>query len=161
MKHIKKYGKSQTFKVKLNNKIHQVYLKDVQLNVARPKDFIHFSLLKITASDTMTSLIPIHVINKGEVERKGLLLQLAISAVEVEYPVGSGVNNIEIDVANLEVGDAICIKDLIVPEGYKIQIDADSVVANVTHPKVQEEEESVEPSKVDVIGEKADEEDKA
>ena len=156
----KTYGKSKTFKVKLDNKTHQVYIKDIQLDTFKPSNIIHFSLLKITATDTMHAEIPVHPVGRSEVERKGLVLQVVIPTLEVEYPVGAGVNAIDVDVTKLDADHAIHVKDLILPEGFKLHLDPEAVVINAAYPKVAEEEPATESAEPEVVGEeKADAED--
>src|SRR5690554_2667014 len=71
----KTYGRSKTFKVKLDRKNHDVYFKDVQIVISRPNDIVHFSLLKVSAKDKITAEIPIVLLGKHEVEKEGLLAQ--------------------------------------------------------------------------------------
>ena len=149
----KTYGKSKTFKVKLDNKTHQVYLKDIQLDTFKPTDVIHFSLLKITATDTMHADIPVHPVGKNEVERKGLVLQVVIPTLAVEFPVGAGVNSIDIDVSALDADHAIHVKDLILPEGFKLHLDPEAVVINASYPRVVEEETTTETKEPEVVSE--------
>jgi large subunit ribosomal protein L25 len=149
----KTYGKSKTFKVKLDNKTHQVYIKDIQLDTFKPNNIIHFSLLKIMATDSMHAEIPVHAVGKNEVERKGLILQVVIPTLEVEFPVGAGVNVIDVDVSALDADHAIHIKDLVLPEGFKLHLDPEAVVINAAYPKVVEEEPATEPAEPEVVGE--------
>lgn len=149
----KTYGKSKTFKVKLDNKTHDVYLKDIQLDTFKPTNVIHFSLLKVTASDTMHAEIPVHPVGKNEVERKGLVLQVVIPTLEVEFPVGAGVNSIDVDVSHLDAGHAVHVKDLILPEGFKLHLDPEAVVVNAAYPRVMEEETSTESPEPEIISE--------
>jgi|AntRauTorcE11897_2_1112592.scaffolds.fasta_scaffold00001_523 large subunit ribosomal protein L25 len=158
-KALKDYGKNTTFKVQLEDKTHQVYFQDLQENPLKAKDIIHFSLLKVTASDTITTEIPVNVMGKENIERKNLLLQLIHQTLEVEFPVGSGINTIDVDVSQLEEGDAVYVKDLEVPKGFKFSVDADEIVANVVVPKMEEPEETDdEQTEPELIGEEDSEE---
>lgn len=139
----KAYGKSKTFKIKLDNKNHLVYLKDIELDTFKPNNIIHFSLLKVSASDTMTAEIAVHAVGKDHIEKQGLILQI-MPTLTVEFPADAGINNIDVDVTKLAVGDAICAKDIVLPEAFKLHLEPETIVANVSYSKVAEAEEKAE-----------------
>ena len=94
------FGKSITFKAKLEGKAHQVYIKDIQNDPLDRNKILHFDMIKVSASDKMTANIPVHEIGKSDVEKKGFIVQLLTPTLEAEYQVGKGVASIErIDVA--------------------------------------------------------------
>lgn len=146
----KTYGSSQVFKIKLGTKMHQVYFKDLQRDILKPSKIVHFGLLKISANDTMTAMLPVVLLNKNEVERQGLVVQQVIKELEVEYPVSEGAPTLELDIAHLNYGDAVHVKDLNLPENLKISVSVDEMIANIIYPKVKEEatEELAEADKV-------------
>ncbi|MFH5881979.1 50S ribosomal protein L25 [Liberiplasma polymorphum] len=148
MKNYYQHGKSMTFKIKLDGKSHQVYIKDVQLDPLNQRNVVHFDLIKVTATSTITADIPVHLINKDTVEAKGYVVQQIANAVHTEYGVGKGINNFQVDVEGLEQGDALYIKDLNVPEGIKILDDPEKMIVNVTMPTIEEEPEDDEDEEV-------------
>ena len=151
MKHYHDFGTSMTFKVKYEGKTHQVYIKEVQVDPLNLNNFLHFDLIKVSASDTISADIPVYLSNKDKVEAKGLIVQLIAQTVLTEYQVGKGVSNFTLDVSTLEQGDAIYIKDIELAEGLKILDDPEKMVVNVTLPSMEEEpEESADDEEVEV-----------
>jgi large subunit ribosomal protein L25 len=143
-KALQTYGQSKTFKVKLDGKTHQVYIKDLECETLKPNNIVHFGLLKISASDTITASMPIVLVGKGEVEKEGLVVQHLLHELEVEKPVGAETDHFEVDVHAMKLGDALHVKDISLPEGFKAHHDGEDLVVNVTYPKVQAVEEPAE-----------------
>ncbi len=151
MNHYHEYGTSMVFKSKLEGKTHQVYIKDVQVDPLNINNILHFDLIKVTATDTITADIPVHLANKDVVEGRGLVVQLIANTINTEFSPGSGVNSFEIDVKDMEEGDAFYIKDMDIPEGIKVLDDLEKMVVNVSEPEYEEEpEEPTEEENVEV-----------
>lgn len=139
-KAVKQYGKNRTFKIKLGKKEHQVYIKDYTVNPIKRAEFYSFDLQQVTAKDKISAEIPVHVLGKEKFGATSkLLLQLISPAIVCEYPVGQGINSIDVDVSVLSDGDAIYVRDLELPEGYKVITDKDTMVLNISLPTYKEE----------------------
>ncbi len=136
--HYNQYGKSMTFKAKLDGKTHQAYIKEVQLDPLNHQNILHFDLIKVSATDTITAEIPVYVTDKERLEEKGVIVQLIVPRILTEYGVGKGISNFEVSVADLDVGDAIYVKDLTVAEGLKILEDPERMIINITEPYYDE-----------------------
>ena len=139
-KAVKQYGKNRTFKIKLGKKEHQVYIKDYTVNPIKRAEFYSFDLQQVTAKDKISAEIPVHVLGKEKFGATSkLLLQLISPAIVCEYPVGQGINSIDVDVSVLSDGDAIYVRDLELPKGYKVITDKDTMVLNISLPTYKEE----------------------
>ncbi len=167
-KAVKQYGKNRTFKIKVDGKEHQVYIKDYTLNPIKQNEFYSFDLQKVTAKDKITADIPVQLLGRDKFGKSSpLLLQVITNAVSCEYPVGKGVNSLDLDVSALEEGDALYVRDLDVPEGYKVHTPEDTMICNVSIPTYKEEdeesetEEVVDPADVEAIKQDNDEEEEA
>lgn len=134
------FGRSRTFQVQLEGKKHIVYIKDLQIDTYRGNKIMHFDFQKVSETDTMTVAIPVVAVNKEEVEKRKLFVQIVTDAIETEYAVGKGISSYDIDVAEFNAGDAIYIKDLVVPEGLTILEDPEKMVLIVKEPTVKLEE---------------------
>lgn len=161
-KAVKTYGKNRTFKIKLDGVEHQVYIKDYTLNPIRQNEYFSFDLQKVTAKDKITADIPVHLVGREKFGKSSpLLLQVITNALSCEYPVGAGVNSIEVDVSALGEGDAIFARDLVLPKGYKLHTSKDAMICNVSIPTYKEEttdEDAVEVDPADVEAIKQDKE---
>ncbi len=164
MKNYHKFGTSMTFKIKLEGKNHQVYIKDVQVDPLNINNIRHFDLIKVTATDTIKADIPVHLANKDSVEKRGLVVQLIANTVETEFSPGKGVSSFELNVEGMNEGDALYIKDLEVVEGIKILDDPEKMIVNVSEPDYEEEpeeDEEEEEVEVEAIKQKSTDDDEA
>lgn len=139
LKTIAEYGLSRTFPVTLGRKKHIVYFKEVQRDPMNVNRFLHFDLQKVAADDTITSDVVLHFLNREEVDKNNIILTFDTTEITVEYTVGEGVSSIDVDLANMQVGDYIHVKDLVVPEGLTVLSDPEAVVAKLAYAKAVEE----------------------
>lgn len=140
-------GESNLIKLEIEGQNpFQVLIKDTQRDIL--KDFfIHADFYRVDMNKELSAEIPLEFIGESKaVREQGALLNKAIDEVSVECLPQDLVSHIEIDISVLEnIGDAIFIKDINVPQGIKIMNNIDDVVVTVTE-QVQEEEEQVEAS---------------
>lgn len=125
-------GTTKTFEVTLKRKKHIVYIKEVQSFADNHDIKSHFDLVKVAADDTMTSKVNLVFANHAEVEKRGLIVSAVMSTIEVEYGVGSGISNLELDVTGLKENDTLLVSDIVVPEGVIILEDLDKVVVSIS-----------------------------
>ena len=136
---LKLYGKSMTFKIRLDGKYHHVYIKNVQSRVLKPSDILHVDLHRVTAKESITSHIPIELTGQEKFFDQSVYVDLLMNEVIAEYTPGQGLSSITIDVSHLELGDQIFIKDLVTNDKIKIKANPDEVVVSVKERKVVEE----------------------
>lgn len=159
----REYGKSMTFKTKLGGTTHMVYFKDIQIDPIRQNNVLHFDLQKVSASETISADIPVELIGKEVVEKKGLVVEQIEQVVETEFPAGSGISNFELDVTNLEGNDTLTVADLDLPEGFKALEEDERIIVAVNYPQEEEEPEPAEGEdeeiEVEAIKQKGEDED--
>lgn len=135
------YGQTVTFKVKLGRKNHLVYIKDLQHDLMNANRIIHFDLLKVSEDAVLTANIPVNFIGREIVEGKKLLVNIVQPTVSAQYPAESGVASFDIDISNLDINDAIHVKDLKVDKDIKILDDPEQMILIVKEPTIVVEEE--------------------
>lgn len=146
-------------KVKGRGQPRTVLVKDIQYDPVKD-EIIHIDFQEIS----LTSEIKVNVgiVSKGEpigVKVDGGMLNQILWQLEIECMPTQIPREIEVDVGNLKIGDAIYVKDLSLPAGVKVMGDSNSIVFSVELPIKEEEiapppteaEERVEP---EVIKEK-------
>lgn len=158
LKALKAYGTNRVFEVDLDGKKHTVYFKDYQFNPIKHSEFLSFDLQKVSASDTMTTDVSVQLLGTEKFEGKQMLVQQILTTIECEYPVGSGVAHLELDVSNLDAGDALYVKDIALPKGFKALTDLESMVVNVTIPAAEKEPEEADALEVEEAPADAEEE---
>jgi len=142
---------SHILKLKLGKKTEEVVLRDLQRHPYKTK-LLHIDLQRILATEKISMRVPIHILNEttcpGVKEEKGivnsLMTQLEVLCLPKDLP-----EYIEIDIAQLHVGDSIHLSDLKLPEGVELELlvsggDPDQTVLSIQHPQAEEEVEAEE-----------------
>ena len=124
----------------------QVVLKDLQRHPYKP-EILHVDFLRIDEKQKITMRVPLHFVNEhlctgvktggGVVSR--IMTELEISCLPKDLP-----EYIEVDLANMDLGDAVHLSDIVLPEGVEIYAlqhggDASASVASVNLPRITEE----------------------
>lgn len=110
---------SHIITLNVDGKNESVILKDLQRHPSKPK-VLHADFLRVSKSTKLNTSVPLHFLN--EATSKGVklqggkiittLVQLEISCLPADLP-----EFIEVDLADMEVGQIIHISDLKLPKG--------------------------------------------
>ncbi len=139
-------------------------IREVQRNPIRPEDILHVDLYEIHAGETIQLSVPLHLEGIPEgVRNFGGVLDQAMRELEIKVLPRHIPERVDVDVTALEIGQAIYVSDLDVPNA-EILADPSVAVCSVIAPRAVEEEtpaetledEAAEP---EVIGKAKDEED--
>jgi large subunit ribosomal protein L25 len=120
-------------------------------------DILHIDLNEISLTKVLKVNVP--VVTKGEapgIKADGGSLEHILWEIEIECLPVDIPKNIEIDISNLKIGDAIHIKDIKFSPKLKVLNDAEAIVLSVAEP-MKEEVVPVEgeaPAELEVIKEK-------
>lgn len=123
----------------LENNSYDCIIKDVQYDPVTDK-VVHFDLLGLISGEKIEVEIPVVFIGNPIGVREGGQLQeffhkLTVQCFPTDIP-----ENIEINIANLNIGDSIHISDIITDK-FTIQHSPDTVIASVAHPRSEAETE--------------------
>ncbi|MBW2083542.1 MAG: 50S ribosomal protein L25, partial [Deltaproteobacteria bacterium] len=121
----------------------------------------HADFYEISMDTELTVEIPIHLLNTPVGVTNGGILQHVKREIEITCLPDNLIDFVEIDVFHLDIGDAIHVSDIPLPEGIKCLDDEELTVAVVAAPTVgperEEEEEAVEEEETAEKEEKAEE----
>jgi len=114
--------------------VETALLKDIQYD-AMGDHVLHLDLNRIDADERVQVTVPVvlHGLCRG-VESGGILDHL-LQDIEVECSAVSIPDNVRVEVADLDIGDGVHIRDLEAPAGLTFLQDPDSLVVTV-HPPV-------------------------
>ena len=116
-------------------------LKDISHDTLRDR-IMHVDFQEISLEEVIKVKVPVEI--KGEpigVKRDGGALEHLLWEIEVECKAAEIPEKIEVDVSNMEIGDAIHLSDLELPPEVKPTGSKDVLVVHVTAPKVEAVEE--------------------
>mgnify|MGYP005811237305 FL=1 len=139
----------------VDGKKEQVVIKDLQRHPAKPR-LMHADFQRVSAKQTIHVKVPVHVLNEEKckgVKLGGGSLLRTITELEIVCLPKDLPEYLEIDVANLGVGEAIHISQIDFPKGVSSVdlthgADADHAVVTVQPPRggAQDEESDDEES---------------
>jgi large subunit ribosomal protein L25 len=135
------------------NETHSVILKDLQADPIKPV-YYHADFYEIAMDKELTLNIALHLVGSPEGVTKGGVLQHVKRDLQVSCLPADMVESIEVDVSGLDIGDAVHVKDIVLPRGIKILEEEDETVAVVAAPHVAAE--MVEEEVVEEAEEKAE-----
>jgi len=122
-----------------------VMLKELQIHPIKPI-ILHADFHEISMDKELTVDIPIHLVNTPEGVTRGGILQHVKRELSVTCLPDKLVEYLEVDVSGLDIGDAVHISDIKLPEGLEVNEEDHLTVAVVSPPTVisEEVEEEVE-----------------
>jgi len=125
-------------KFKSDNKTKPCLIKEVQYDPVHG-NIIHVDFNEISLTETIKVNVPVTA--KGDpvgVKQDGGSLEHVLWEIEVECLPTNIPSEIEVDVSQLKIGDAIHLKDINLPGGIKPLIDQDAVILHVVAPMKEE-----------------------
>ncbi len=102
---------------------------------------LHADFLAVSANEAITAELPIETTGSAPGVKGGGVLDLVHFNVEVSCLPKDLPETIVVDISALEIGDAIKIADLKLPEGVSATGDPESVLIIIHEPKVADETE--------------------
>ena len=108
---------SHVLTINVDGKPVECLLKDMQRHPFK-QVVMHLDFLRIDATHAVQVNAPIHFINEEEAEKKGGKIAHLINEIAITCLPGNIPEFIEIDVANLEVGAALHLSDVVLPKGF-------------------------------------------
>lgn len=118
----------------------QVMLKELQVDPIQDR-YIHADFFEIRMDRELVLDIPVALLNTPKGVKEGGILQHIRRELTVSCLPDKIVEQLELDVSELDIGEALHIGDIQLPEGIKAIDDEGLTVAVVVAPSVKEEEE--------------------
>ena len=118
--------------VKSGERTQKVVLRDLQRHPAKG-DVTHIDLLRISDKHAIRMLVPLHFINEAKSpagKKSGVVISHQINEIEISCLPKDLPENIEVDLADMDVGDVVQLKDIKLPEGV-------TLTATLSHDEVE------------------------
>ena len=149
---------SKIIDIDIGGKYEKILPKQLQYHPVTDK-LIHFDFLRVKEDTKVTVEIPIEFLNQDICPglKKGGVLNLVRRFVELSCNANNIPEKLQFDLKDSEIGDAVKISNIDLPEGVKPTItDRDFVIATLVPPTVEVEEtkteEATEEAKEEVSG---------
>lgn len=145
--------------------VQKVLIREVQFDHLG-KEMLHVDFARVSADERI--VVPIRVELKGIAPgvTAGGALDQPIHRLSVECLAIAVPESVRVNIGELQIGMAVHVRDLVLPEGVKAMVDPDAIVVHVTAPLVEPTAAPAAPvaeqAEPEVIGrQKAEEEEEA
>jgi large subunit ribosomal protein L25 len=129
-------------------------IRDVQWD-ALGVDILHVDLTRVRASEAVQVTVTLELRGEAPGTKSGGVIEHPTHEIELECPAGSIPEHIEVNINSLELGQALKVSDLSLPEGAKLLSEGEQVVVQCVEPvEVSEEVEAAEAGEPEIIGRK-------
>ena len=150
---------TQILSVNLSGEEQNVIVKEIQRHPATQR-VLHADLLRVNPDSKISLSVPVRFINEDiciGVKMHGGAISRLINNIDINCLASNLPEYIEVDVAELDVGDSVFLSSLNLPEGVEIPSlalgeDRDQAVVSITEAKVLD----VEPEIVESADEEGD-----
>lgn len=110
-------------------------VREVQSHAHKPFVF-HVDFQQIHAGEAVHVAVPIRLIGTAPGLKSGGVLMQAVTDLDIRCMPDNIPEFIEVDISGLDIGDAVHLSDITLPEGVEAEIDADRTICSVTPPTV-------------------------
>lgn len=150
--------------VQVGKKKEKVIVKDLQYDHLC-KDIIHVDLVRVDVTETVRVAVPVELKGIAYGAHEGAIIEKRVNNLEVECKATDIPEFIVVSVKDMNIGDVVHARDIVLPEGVKLVSPPETLVAacsEVIAAKTTEEIEAEAPAAPEVITEvKRPEEEKA
>lgn len=137
-----------------SGKKKSVMLKDMQMDTFS-LNYLHLDLHEIDMDETVTISVSVETIGESVGVKEGGLLQIIRRELDVVCKPSDAPETIQIDITDLDVGDAVHVEDIVVGENVEIPHEVNFTIITIVAPSVEEEEEIEEEDDIPEEGEAA------
>jgi large subunit ribosomal protein L25 len=137
-------------------KVEKALIRDVQWDHLG-KDLLHVDFARVSADERVEVTVPLEIRGTAPGIAQGGLIDQPIHTLHIECLAISLPESIRVNVGELQLGQAIHIRELVLPPGVKALGDPDAIVVQVRAKEVEPEAaaapvEAVEQAEPEVIG---------
>ncbi|OAT84931.1 50S ribosomal protein L25/general stress protein Ctc, partial [Desulfotomaculum copahuensis] len=123
---------------------YQVLIKEMQTDPVRQM-LLHVDFQQISLKEKIHTTVPLHLTGEPAGVVQGGILQQSLRELEISCLPTDIPETVTVDVAALNMGDAITVADIAAPPGVTVLTGGETVVASVLAP-VLEKEPAAEPA---------------
>ncbi len=127
-----------------NGKAQKTLIREVQWDYLG-QDIVHVDFARVSADERIKVDVRLEIKGTAPGSTGGGVLEQPMHALHIECLAMSVPESIRVNVGHLQVGQAIHVKELELPEGVKALVDPEAVVVHVMAPRVEAAPEAAAP----------------
>ncbi|WP_010582426.1 50S ribosomal protein L25 [Schlesneria paludicola] len=139
--------------VELDGKVDKAVVREIQWDTFG-RMIQHFDLLRVDPNERVNIVVPLELKGTAPGVLLGGVLEQTMHSITIDCLAYQIPDTIQVRIGSLELGKAIHVSDLVLPEGSHAHAAADAIVVHVVQAKVQEEVASASPVEPEVVGKK-------
>ena len=121
-----------------------VIIKEIQRHPVDKQTLLHADFIRISLDEPVTSAVPVILVGNPPGVQQGGVLESPLREVSLHCLPMQIPNDITIDVGHLEIGDSVHVSDLTLAEEIDILDEPERILAMVSQPRIQLEDELAE-----------------
>ena len=121
-----------------------VIIKEIQRHPVDKHRLIHADFIRISLDEPVTSAVPVVLVGSPPGVQEGGVLEFPLRQVTLHCLPMQMPNDITIDVSHLDIGDAVHVSELTLDEEIDILDEPERIIATVSQPRVQLDDEPTE-----------------
>lgn len=114
-----------------------VLVKELQRDPVRGS-YLHADFYEVDMTKPVEVMVPLHFVGRAKGLDFGGIVDHPVREIDVLCLPREIPGSLEVDMAELEIGDSLHVRDVVVPAGVTVLSDLDLSVANVEAPAVEE-----------------------
>jgi large subunit ribosomal protein L25 len=152
--------KARVVDLKLGSDVQKALISELQWDHLG-KELLHADFKRVDVTERIAITVPLELKGIAPGVTGGGVLEQPLHQLHVECLAIAIPESIRVNIATLQIGNAIHVRELTLPEGVKVLDDAEAIVVQVKAPLVEAEKPAAAPTETaepEVIGRKAAEE---
>jgi large subunit ribosomal protein L25 len=137
-KTIRSVGRNGIISLDVNGTKQDVILTDYQEDAFK-KEILHVDFLAVDRSSKINVDVRLVLVGEAAGVKDGGVLQQSVHQLSITSTPDNIPQQIEVDIANLQVGDTVLVGDIPAVGGFTINHEDDEVVASILPPRQEEE----------------------
>lgn len=145
--------------LQLNGQSEKCLVKEIQWDTFG-KEIIHVDFTRVSADERVRLSVPIQLRGQAPGVSGGGILEQPLHEIEIECLALEIPEAIRVNIHELQVDQAILVKDLKLPAGVTTDMEPEAIVVQIVKPQEEVEEEALAaegPAEPEVISRKAEE----
>ena len=121
-----------------------VIIKEIQRHPVDKQKLIHADFIRISLDEPVTSAVPVVLVGNPPGVQEGGVLEFPLRQVTLHCLPMQMPNDITIDVSHLDIGDAVHVSELTLDDEIDILDEPERIIATVSQPRIQLDDELTE-----------------
>ena len=121
-----------------------VIIKEIQRHPVDKQTLLHADFIRISLDEPVTSAVPVVLVGNPPGVQEGGVLEFPLRQVTLHCLPMQMPNDITIDVSHLDIGDSVHVSELTLDAEIDIIDEPERIIAAVSQPRIQLEEEVTE-----------------